>query len=282
MRKKNLILFLMTLEVLFSSTAKLYAQEDMPFFLKDRGTGISTSMFGTYINKGEMIIYPFFEFYHDRNAEYKPEELGYSLDRDFRGRHRAIEGLLFFGYGITDRLAVEFETAVISATQYKSKEDPSAMPEKIKESGLGDVEGQLRYRWLNEAMGRPELFSYFETVFPLQKNRKLIGTQNWEFKLGSGMTKGFKWGTMTMRLAVEMDTGENKVEMGEFAIEYLKRISDLFRFYIGLEGAQDEMEFITDLQFHILPYAFIRLNNAFGVTSKATDYAPEIGVLFHF
>jgi hypothetical protein len=49
-----------------------------------------------------------------------------------------------------------------------------------------------------------------------------------------------------------------------------------------VEGSQDEIEFITDLQFHIFPNAFIRLNNALGVTSKATDYAPEFGILFHF
>ena len=41
-------------------------------------------------------------------------------------------------------------------------------------------------------------------------------------------------------------------------------------------------EFITDFQFHLHKNAFKRINNALGVTSKATDYAPEIGVLFHF
>ena len=50
----------------------------------------------------------------------------------------------------------------------------------------------------------------------------------------------------------------------------------------GVEGTQDEVELITDLQFHVSPHAFIRINNAFGVTSKATDYAPELGVSFHF
>jgi hypothetical protein len=28
--------------------------------------------------------------------------------------------------------------------------------------------------------------------------------------------------------------------------------------------------------------AVLKLNNAFGLTSKATDWAPEIGVLFRF
>jgi len=255
---------------------------DTSYYLKDRGTGIPTSMFGTYINNKEIIIYPFYEFYYDNNAEYKPLELGHALDEDFRGRYRAHEGLLFFGYGFSDRWAIEIEAAVISATLYKSPEDNSTLPAKLTESGLGDVEGQLRYRWNRETNRRPEVFSYFETVLPLQKNKTLIGTQHWEFKLGSGLIKGFHWGTMTFRAAVEYDTGEKKIDIGEIAIEYLKKVSKFFRFGIIAEGAQDEVELIADLQFHISPHAFIRVNNAIGITSKATDYAPELGVLFHF
>jgi hypothetical protein len=123
-------------------------------------------------------------------------------------------------------------------------------------------------------------FSYFETVFPLQKDKKLIGTQDWEFKLGVGMTKGFNWGTMSLRFASEYDRSENKYETGEYALEYLKKVSEQFRFYLGIEGSEDEVEFITDLQFHVFKNGFIRVNNAFGVTSKATDYAPELGILF--
>lgn len=274
-------LMMLSIIVLFILSAG-YAQEDLPVYLKDRGTGIASSMFGTYINKGEFIFYSYYEYYHDNDAEYKPAEFGYGLDQDFRGRYRAHEGLIFLGYGITARLAIEFEAAIITATLYKSKDDPSNMPDKLKESGLGDVESQLRWRWTKETENHPEIFSYYETVFPLQKDRKLIGTQDWELKFGSGLTKGFNWGTMTLRLAAEYVTGENKFELGEYAIEYLKRVSKLFRVYLGVEGTQDEVEFITDLQFHILPYAFIRVNNAFGVTSKATDYAPEVGILFHF
>jgi hypothetical protein len=258
------------------------AQEQQPSYLRDRGEGIPLSMFGTYIRKGEFIVYPYYEYYYDQDSEYKPEELGYTLNRDFRGRYRAHEGLIFLGYGITHRLAVEFEAAIITATQHKSKDDPSDMPDKLEESGLGDVESQLRWRWSKETLSRPELFSYFETVFPLQKDRTLIGTQDWELKLGTGTTKGFGWGTMTLRVAMEYAADESKMELGEYAIEYLRRVSRFFRFYVGVEGSQDEVELIIDLQFHVSPYAFIRINNAFGATSKATDYAPELGVLFHF
>ena len=85
------------------------------------------------------------------------------VDQDFRGRYRAHEGLIFFGYGVSERLAFEIEAAVISAKQYKSKDDPSSMPDKLKESGLGDVESQLRWRWRKESISRPEFYSYFET-----------------------------------------------------------------------------------------------------------------------
>jgi hypothetical protein len=96
------------------------------------------------------------------------------------------------------------------------------------------------------------------------------------------MVKGFKWGTITVRLAVEYDAAEGVLEGGEYALEYLKRVSPFFRFYVGIEGSQDEVEFITDLQFHFNETIMLRVNNAFGVTSKATDYAPEVGVLFRF
>ena len=268
--------------IFFLNSYKVPAQNDSPYFHQDRGTGIPTSMFGTYINKGEFIIYPFYEFYYDEDAEYKPSEFDYNLERDFRGLYRAHEAIIFLGYGITEQLALEFEASVITAKLYKSGDDPTNMPGLIKESGIGDVESQLRWRWLNENADRPEFFSYFETVFPLQKNRKLIGTQDWEFKLGSGLIKGFNFGTISLRLAVDYSAAESKADLGEYAIEYLKRVSEFFRFYIGVEGSQDEAGIISDLQFHITDYAFIRINNSFGITSKATDYAPEVGVLFHF
>ncbi|UCF06525.1 MAG: hypothetical protein JSV33_05730 [bacterium] len=279
---KRLLYIVVSTGILLLSISFAFAQDDLPYYLKDRGRGVPLSMFGTYIEKGEFIIYPYYEYYYDQDAEYAPIEFGYGLDEDFRGRYRAHEGLIFLGYGITERVAVEFEAAVITAKQYRSKDDPTDMPEVIEESGLGDVESQIRWRWSQETTGRPEIFSYFETVFPFQKEKLLIGTKDWELKLGSGVTKGFSWGTWTLRLAVEYTAEENKMELGEYAVEYLKRLSRWFRFYVGVEGSQDEIELITDLQFHIIPNAFVRINNAFGVTSKATDYAPEVGVLFHF
>lgn len=259
--------------------------QDLPPYLRDRGAGVATSMFGTYVEPGQLLVYPFVEWYFDSNMEYKPSEFGFGLDRDLRGRFRASEQLLFLGYGITRNLAIEVEAAHISAKLEKAPDDPTAMPAEFKESGLGDVEGQLRWRWLEENEDRPEAFAYFEATLPLQKDRRLIGTQDWEFKLGVGLTRGYAFGTMTLRAAVESieDEGKRKLEAGEYAIEYLRRLSPKWRVVGVLEGNQvDELELITEAQWRFHRRAFLKVNNGFGLTENATDYAPEVGVMLSF
>ena len=256
------------------------SDEALPVYLKDRGTGVATSMFGTYVRRGELIVYPFFEYYRDSDFEYKPEEIGFAGGEDFRGRYRAREGLFFLGYGITDDLAVEVEAAVIEASLEKSSEDTSLMPPVIEESGLGDVEGQVRWRWRRENERRPELFSYLEATVPHHSEKVLIGTPGLELKLGTGLARGFGWGTVTVRAAVEYDgASSSHFDLGEYAVEYLKRVSPSLRLYAGLEGTQDELSLITEVQWHLGRRVFLRFNNGLGLTSKATDWSPEIGIL---
>lgn len=268
-------------------TAPLAAQQlpsdELPVYLRDRGPGVATSIFGTYVREGGLLVYPFFEWYADSDLEYKPSEVGYGLEEEHRGRYRASEGLLFLGHGLTRNFALELEVAVITAELEKSASDPSAMPSKVEESGLGDVEAQLRWRWLEESEGRPEAFTYFETVFPLQKNRKLIGTRDWEYKLGTGVTRGFPWGTATLRAAVEYTREQRKFDAGEYAIEYLKQVSPAWRVVAPIEGNQlDEIALITGVQWHFYPHAFLKVNNGWGLTTNATDFAPEVGVMLSF
>jgi hypothetical protein len=254
-----------------------------PDRLRDRGEGLPTSMFGTYIRRGEILFYPFFEYYRDEDFEYKPAELGFVGDEDYRGRYRAREGLLFVAYGLTDNLAVEFEAAVISASLDRAPDDPSALPLRTTESGLGDIEGQVRWRWRKETRDRPEVFSFAEVVVPHKRDKPLIGTPGWELKFGAGVVRGFGWGTLTARAAVEYDeSSSSHFDSGEYALEYLKRLSRSWRVYAGIEGAQDEISLIGELQWHITPRAFVRFNSGFGLTSKATDWAPEVGVVFSF
>jgi hypothetical protein len=240
-------------------------------------------MFGTYVRKGELLVYPFYEYYHDDDLEYAPEEFGVPGDVDYRGLYRAHEGLLFLGYGITQDLAVEFEIAGISAQFEKSPLDPSAVPPVVQESGLGDIEGQIRWRFHRETASRPELFSYGEIVVPHGADTSLIGTADWEIKGGVGVTRGYSWGTLTFRAAVEYAAAStSQFDLGEYAIEYLKRVSKSWRLYLGLEGNTDELSVITEAQWHLSDRVFVRLNNGLGLTSKATDWAPEVGVVFSF
>lgn len=263
----------------FFAPALVHAQTDR---LRDRGTGQPTSMFGTYVKDGELLLYPFFEYYYDNNLEYKPEELGYGLDQDFRGKYRASEYLLFAAYGFTDWLAVEMEGSYhIDAKLETSPDDPSGVPSTIEESGTGDVEGQLHVRFAHETESHPEFFGYFEAVSPQQEDKVLIGTPDWEFALGAGAVRGFSFGTMTVRLAGEYAKEDDSFTVGEYALEYLKRLSPAWRVYAGLEGNQDELEFIPEVQWHIrTDKIFVRVNSAVGVSSKATDWAPEVGVVF--
>jgi hypothetical protein len=254
-----------------------------PIYLRDRGEGLPTSMFGTYIRRGELLLYPFLEYYRDEDYEYKPLELGFSGEEDYRGRYRAREGLIFVGYGVTDDLAVEFEVAAIRASLDKAAADPSLLPSRIEESGLGDIEGQIRWRWRRETEARPEIFSYTEVVVPHHEDKPLIGTAGWQVKVGTGVVRGFRWGTLTGRAAIEYDAASSsQIDLGEYAVEYLKRLSPTWRVYLGIEGTQDEVELIGDLQWHLGPNLFVRFNSGVGLTSKATDWAPEVGVVFSF
>lgn len=257
--------------------------EEWPAHLRDRGPGMPTSMFGTYVEKGQLLVYPFVEFYADKNFEYKPSDLGYGPEVDHRGDYTASEQLLFVSYGFTRDLAVEMEGAHISAELVKAPDDQATVPSEFEETGLGDVEGQVRWRFLHEAGSRPEAFAFFETVLPLQRTKHIIGTQDWEWSLGAGATRGYRWGTMTFRAAAEYAHDEGKFDLGEYALEYQRRLSETWKVCADVEGGPiDEAAFIAEVQYRLAPTAVLKVNNGFGLTSKATDIAPEMGVMFSF
>lgn len=259
------------------------AQSGIPSYLGDRGTGIATSMFGEYVRAGEFVFYPFYEYTRYHELEYKPAEMGFALDQDFRGKFVEHEANSFFAYGLTDRILLELESAYwTTATLRKSPSDPSVLPPELKESGFGDTQAEIRYRVTHETIKRPELFSYLEVDFPFQRSRRIIGTQGWEYKYGVGAIKGFSFGTLTFRLAGESTQEDKRPALGEYALEYLKQFSPRFRFYTGIEGDQDEVEYIIEGQYWLTRHVHLKLNSAFGVTSKAADFAPEAGVFFSF
>jgi hypothetical protein len=264
--------------------AALCAEEPaLPPYLADRGEGIPTSLFGTYIGSREFIVYPFYEYTKTTAFEYKASELGFVGDTDFLGETVEQEYLVFLGYGFTDRLAVELEMALYAKTSFdKAPDDPSAVPAHLEESGLGDVDMQLRWRWAAETADRPEMYSFFELTPPLQKSKVLIGTADWEASIGFGVVRGFRWGTITGRAAIAWDGEDSKLDLGEYAFEYLKRLSPHWRIVATLEGETDEVSLIGEAQWSFSRIAMLKLNCGFGLTEKAPDIAPEVGVLFRF
>ncbi len=266
----------LVLAVVLSPQPTAAADDPRPPYLRDRGEGtIPTSLFGTYIKDGELLVYPFYEYTTNREDEYAPSELGSIGTQDFLGKSTEQEALIFIGYGLTESLAVEFEAALWTSKSLKTApEDLSPLPDRLQESGLGDVEAQLRWLWRRETESRPAWYTFFEVVFPFQKDKVLIGTQEWEGSVGTGVIRGFRWGTLNGRLSVGSEV--------EYALEYLKRTSERWRFVATLEGEEDEVSLIGEAQWFIRPNVFLKLNSGFGITKKAPDLAPEIGVVFSF
>ena len=278
----SLALFSLTLPAPVDASTDEQNPSGLPPYLADRGRGMATSQFGTYVRKGEWLVYAFHEYTRTSGFEYAPDELGFAGNQEHTGTLTEREDLLFLSHGFTDRLEVELEGALHATTSLrKASDDFSALPSRLEESGLGDVESQIRWRWAEEGEHRPEMFSFFEVVFPFQKNNVLLGTQDWEYSLGFAAIKGHRWGTLTGRASLEY--AEVQVEAGEYAVEYLKRLSRTWRFYAAIEGHQtDEVEVIVEGQARLGRHVVLKFNSGFGVTSKAPDVAPEIGLLFSF
>jgi hypothetical protein len=264
------------------------AEEPMPDFLQDRGPGIPTSLFGTYIESGQWILYPFYEYSKNNDEEYDPRELGFPRpgfmgEEEFFGKSEEHEAVLFLGYAFNEALAFEFEAELyVSAELEKSPLDTSPVPPKIKESGFAGAEAQLRWLWRQETPEKMAMYSFFEVEFPFQDTNVLIGATDVEFAVGTGFIRGFQWGTLNGRISVAYDGAESKVEFGEYALEYLKRVNDRWRFVATVEGEDDEISLIGEAQWTLRPGAVLKLNSGFGVTKKAANFAPEIGVMFTF
>lgn len=279
---RRIALPLSFLSVALRAPAPLAAQEPLPSFLVDRGTGVASSMFGTYIRQGDLLIYPYWEYYLDHNREYNPQELGYGLAQDFRGRYRESEYLFFVAFGLTDFLAVQTELAAAGASLRKSAADPSGMPSEIRESGLTSFETQLRWRWRRETAGRPEIWGYLDIVYPINRRARIVGSDGWDLEWGTGLTRGFGWGTITARASVIYESASTThFGPGELGVEYVKRLSPAWRVFAAVQGdGGDEWSLITEAQWHLSPSVFVRFNQEIGLTSLATDWEPQLGVLF--
>lgn len=286
MQRTHSLVLAMVSCALASSAQLALAQGASGLAYRDREDGIPTSLFGTYIRPREFLFYPFYEYSHYRKFEYSPKELGIvgtGADDEFFGKAKEHEYLLFMAYAFNDSFAIEFESALHSRIDFtKASNDPTASPSRLRESGLGDTEVNLRYRYLRETSARPEVTFFFKTVFPLQKRKRLLGTQDWEFSPGVVLTKEFSFGTLAARFSAAYDRGDRKFEFSEYAVDFVKRLSENWRMVLSVEGEQDEVSVIGELQYRIARNAVLKINSGFGVTKKAPNFAPEIGVLFRF
>jgi hypothetical protein len=255
--------------------------------LADRPEGIPTSLLGTYIRPREFLVYPFFEYTRHNKFEYKPAELGVRAAGDqeeFRGKTAQREYLLFLAYAFSDSFALEFESALHSSLEFiRAGDDRTGTPDKLRESGLGDTEINLRWRYAKETAQRSDITFFLKTVFPLQKDKKLLGSRDWEFEPGVVLTKGYPFGTVAVRGALSYSSGERKIDFAEWGIDYLRRLGGRWRLALSLEGQQaDEISVIGELQYAIARNAVLKLNAGIGLTEKAANIAPEIGILLRF
>jgi hypothetical protein len=229
------------------------------------------------------MFYPFYEYTRTKKFEYKPSELGAAGDVDFKGKTYEREFLIFLGYAVNESLLLEFESALYSKLDFrKAPDDRSALPGQIRESGLGDTEAQLRWRYAQETPTRPEVTLFLETVFPLQRSKKLVGTQHWQFATGAVLTKGYAFGTFSLRGGIGYDRGDRKFKVDEYAIDYLKKLSPSWRVAFSLEGHETELSVIGEVQYWFNKDVTLRLNSGFGLSNKDRAFAPEIGVVFRF
>lgn len=257
-------------------------EEALPVWLQDRGPGLPTSLFGTYIEQGQILFYPFYEFSYDSDEEYSPDDFGFAGGGEFEGETTEHQALAYLAYAPLDWFALELEWAFYDHKELeKDSSDSSALPSTFTESGVGDLEAQLRWRWFRETECRPELYSFVEVIFPLYHSKELIRASDWEVEWGGGLIKGSRYGTFSARISLSYEE-DDSVKFGEYAVEYLKRLSPEWRVYAGIEGEDDEVSWIPEIQYFIREDLYLKLGVGVGLTSKAADVAPEVGILFAF
>ena len=255
----------------------------LPVYLRDRGRGVSTTLSGTYVRDGELLIIPIYEFGLNNDDIYTPSELGFTGEEEFVGKSEEQNYVLVIAYGLSDSFAIELETVLYTSTKLKTDpDDQSGTPDEIVEDGLGDVATKFTWRWIEETAEGPELYGFFEIEYPLHKDNVLIGNRDWVFVPGIGMIKGYAWGTLKGRFSFEYSLEDDQLEAGEYGIEYLKRHSAVWRTAAILEGAGDAISGIFEAQWFIKSDVFAKFNIALGLTKPADDYGYETGVVMSF
>jgi len=279
--KKNMI------KLLFAVISSLIiAEEKLPDFLKDRGTGVTTSMFGHFIQKGELVVYPFIEYFYDSNYEYQPLDFGYDVEEDYLAKYSGSSEQLFLGYGFHRNIALELGISYQKISFEKPADDNSDLPAKIEEKGFGDIESQLRFRLLEETKRSPEVFSFLNLTVPTQKDKILLHDKHWDIKLGLGFMKGFPIGTFSLHTDLEYNHVDSHFDVGETSLRYLRRLADKWRMMLGIEGGEtgaiDEWELISTIHYQLSELITIKADNSYGISPKAIDFTTAFGIMCTF
>src|SRR5436309_1047008 len=110
----------------FVATTGACVSDNFPTYLRDRGTGIATSLLGTYVRKGELLAYPFSEHTGNNEQEYKLSELGFAGEDGYGGKYTEQAGVMFLSCAISPKwravLAMEGEqdeAAIIGEAQWR-------------------------------------------------------------------------------------------------------------------------------------------------------------------
>lgn len=228
----------------------------------------------------EWLLIPVLRYSDDKDFEYNSGELGFSPAADgLDGHYQASQGTVLLAYGVNDRLAVEFSADILDAKLETAPDDPSDAPPQVKQSGLGRVKARLDWRLLTESGSRPAVFTYAQVRVPHDRNDLLTGTPDWVVNAGIGATRGSSWGTVTLRTAVEYDAGSaSRIDWGEVALEYLKRISPHLTVLGSLQMIEgDEESFYGQLQWRVNPDFAVQIGSSVALTSQAIDWAPQLG-----
>ena len=217
------------------------AAQDLPVYLQDRGEGVTTSLFGTYVRGGELLFYPFYEYYSYSDEPYTGADLGVSTNTvPYAGKLHIHEGLLFLAYGLTEDFAIEIESKFWERAELDraSADTTSGLPSGgySESMSFGGLQGQLRWRFARETATSPEMYTWVEIDHPLADEKRFVGSAGWEGALGVGIVKGFSWGTITPRISLGYESTDKSFVVGEWAVEYLKRLSEGIRLVATVEG----------------------------------------------
>jgi len=158
----------------------------------------------------------------------------------------------------------------------------AGIPNRIQEKGAGAVETNICWRLRRETKDLAEIYINFEVEYPLQKSKLLLGASDWEFSISIGRVKGYSWGTITSRMSIVYDRGEEEIKLGENAVEYLKKVDDNFRWISTLEGEEADISLIFETQRYINKNSYWKIGSGFGVTGQAEAFSPEIDFMFSF